>query len=95
MKDYIKIGSKQGLIFHFLEGMYEDTRVSSSGKTWYSRPLEVEKIGSIPYEPELVATAMDQPAKAIKETGPQFFWAFLREAMWLTPFFTKIGRAHV
>lgn len=73
MKDYIKIGSKQGLVFHFLEAMYKDP---SKGKTWYSRPLEVEKIGSIPYEPELVATAMDQLAKAIKETGATVLLGF-------------------
>lgn len=63
LRDYIKIGSKShNLMFHFLEGAYDDPL---KGKTWYSRPLDVAAIGAIPYESDLVASAMVQLDKAI------------------------------
>lgn len=74
LTDYIKIGGKSHkLVFHFLEGAYEDPL---RGKTWYSRPLDVAAIGTIAFDKDLVASAMAQLDKAIDETGATVLLGF-------------------
>lgn len=70
LKNYIRLGEKQyDLKFHFIEAKYDHP---NGGKTWYNKPLDVEKIGSIKYDEKLVSDALDDIEKFMsekKETG--------------------------
>ena len=50
--------------FHFTEGKYDHP---IGGKTWYNKPLEVEKIGNIPFNDDLVSDTLDDINKLIDD----------------------------
>ena len=67
LKNYIKFGCRDdNLEFHFIEGLYDHP---DGGKTWYNVPLDVDKIGFIKMDDQLVKEAMDQVSKYIKENN--------------------------
>jgi predicted esterase len=63
LKPLIEIATKYGkdnkitINFHFIEAKYDHP---AGGKTWYKRPLEVEKIGSIQMDHDLVDSTLDE-----------------------------------
>ncbi len=74
LKDWIKIGgNSHGLVFHFLEAAYDHP---DGGKTWYCRPLEVDKIGSIDMDHDLIRSAMEDLDAKIKEVGASVLLGF-------------------
>jgi len=78
LKQFIKLGEKQyNLKFHFTEAKYDHP---IGGKTWYNRPLEVEKIGYIEYEEELVKDCIDDLGKIIKEKNIHVLFGFSQGA---------------
>jgi predicted esterase len=66
LKNCIRLGAKENLEFHFIEGLYDHP---DGGKTWYNEPLNVSKIGYIKMDEQLIKEAMDQLSTYIKENG--------------------------
>ncbi len=64
LKTYIQLGEKQyNLKFHFTEAKYDHP---DGGKTWYNKSLNVEDIGTIEYDKDLVEDCMENISELIK-----------------------------
>jgi predicted esterase len=68
LKDFMAIGTKEGLTFIFTEAKYNHPL---GGKTWYSTPLNVSDIGSIKYSTELVGDTLKDIRKLVVEHNIQ------------------------
>lgn len=66
LKPLVKMSEKYDVNFYFIEGMYD---CIDHGKTWYNKPLIIEDIGKINYDPELIKECMAQVDQFIIENN--------------------------
>lgn len=66
LSGFVKICKNDKIKFFFMQAKYDHP---DGNYTWYNKPLEVDKIGNLEYDEQLVSDALDDVETFIKENN--------------------------